>query len=116
MDESATPLPTTAAAVITELGLPNLNANDQKLLDVVAATNAFVMERHPAPTGADGQYRADHRLGAARLAAGLYRNANRPGISDNGLGATNDQAFRRATDVLIEQLLGIGRFAPPAVG
>lgn len=109
-------LPTTAEAVILELQLSNLNANDARLAEAVEASNAYVMRYHPVPTGADGEYRADHRLGAARLAAGLYRNANRPGISDNGNGATNDQAYRRATDILIEQLLQIGRFALPRIG
>lgn len=109
-------LPTTAEAVILELQLANLNPSDERLAEAVDAANAYVLRYHPAPTGADGEYRADHRLGAARLAAGLYRNANRPGISDNGNGMSNDQVYRRATDVLIEQLLQIGRFAGPRIG
>lgn len=111
--------PTTVEAVKTELGLAT-GADDTKLLALVAATNAYVRRYHPDPTDADGlpvAWPADQRLGAARLAAGLYRNSNAPGISDNGLGgAASDTAFRRATDVLIEQLLRIGRHAPPAVG
>lgn len=113
-------LPTTAAAVKLELQIPTLNDSDPKLVEAVDAANAYVLRYHPTPTDPDNPagsaYRADHRLGAARLGAGLYRNLNRPGISDNGNGATNDQAYRRATDVLIEQLLQIGRFAPPRIG
>lgn len=111
--------PTTVPAVVTELGL-SIPSNDSKLVALVAATNAYVRRYHADPIGPDGapvEWAADHRLGAAKLAAGLYRNANAPGITDNGLGgAASDQAFRRATDVLIEQLLRIGRFAPPEVG
>lgn len=110
-------MPTTAEAVKTELQIATLNANDPKLVEAVDAANAYVLRYHPKPTEPDGSvYRADHRLGAARLAAGLYRNANRPGISDNNNGMSNDQAYRRATDILIEQLLQIGRFAPPRIG
>lgn len=111
--------PTTPELVTLELGLQHLNPNDKQLAEVVAATNAFVRRYHSDPLDADGQpveWGADKRLGAARLAAGLYRNANAPGVSDNGFGATSDVAFRRATDILIEQLLRIGRFAPPRVG
>lgn len=111
--------PTTVAAVKLELGLAT-GADDTKVTALVAATNAYVRRYHTDPTDADGapvEWRDDYRLGAAKLAAGLYRNANAPGITDNGLGgAASDTAFRRATDVLIEQLLRIGRFAPPAVG
>ena len=62
------------------------------------------------------EWDASARLGAAKLAANLYTNRNAPGISENSLGQSTDQAYRRATDVLIEQLLRIGRFAPPSVG
>lgn len=110
-------LPTDAAAVGVQLQLPNVNTNDQKLKDATDAANAFVLRSHPEPTAADGEkWRADHRLGAAMLGANLYRNANRPGVSDNGFGVSSDQAYRRATDILIEQLLQIERFAPPRVG
>jgi len=111
--------PTTVAAVKVELGLAT-GADDTKLVALVAATNAYVRRYHSDPLGPDGapvEWSADKRLGAARLAAGLYRNSNAPGITDNGLGgAASDTAFRRATDVLIEQLLRIGRHAPPSVG
>lgn len=109
--------PTDAAAVVEELQLPHLNESDKRLQRAVKAANAFVLRSHPEPTGEDGEtWNEDHALGAAMLAANLYRNANRPGVSDNGLGMSNDQAYRRATDVLIEQLLQIERYAPPRVG
>jgi len=112
--------PTTAEAVKLELGMPNIPANDIRLVGIVAATNAYVRRYHSDPLDEAGEplpWPDDMRLGAARLAAGLYRNANSPGITDNGLGsAVSDTAFRRVTDVLIEQLLRIGRHAPPMIG
>lgn len=103
----------TAAAVKTELAL-TAPADEPKLLDAVAAAAAFVARYHTAP--ADNQpWPADYRLGAVKLAANLYRNSNSPGVSE-AFGGAGDQAFRRATDVQIEQLLRIGRFAAPLVG
>lgn len=110
-------LPTTAAAIADELQLPEINRNDARLKMAADAANDYVLRYHPEPTAADGEkWRADHRLGAALLGAGLYRAANRSGISDNGLGMSNDQAYARATDVRIEQLLQIERFAIPRIG
>ena len=110
--------PTTAEAVKLELGL-SIPANDVKLTDAVAAANGYVRRYRDEPLDAAGnliEWDASARLGAAKLAANLYRNRNAPGISEGNLGQSNDQAYRRATDVLIEQLLRIGRFAPPSVG
>lgn len=110
-------LPTSAEAVAEELQLPEMNRNDSRLKRAVAAANEYVLRYHPEPTAKDGEkWRADHQLGAAMLGAGLYRQANRAGISDNGLGMSNDQAYARATDVRIEQLLQIERHAIPRVG
>lgn len=103
----------TPAAVKTELAL-TAPADDPKLLTCVEATKAFVARYHTAPAD-DAAWPADYQLGAVKLAANLYRNSNSPGISE-AFGATSDVAYRRATDVQIEQLLRIGRFAPPAVG
>lgn len=111
--------PTTAEAVKIELGL-QIPSNDGKLGNAVAAANEYVRRYHADPVDAAGtpiEWPASYRLGAAKLAAGLYRNANAPGITDNGLGGPGaDTTFRRATDVLIEQLLRIGRFSPPRIG
>lgn len=111
--------PTNVEAVKVELGL-QIPANDGKLVAAVEAANEYVRRYHADPVDAAGnaiEWPATRRLGAAKLAAGLYRNANAPGITDNGLGGpVSDTAFRRATDVLIEQLLQIGRFAKPEIG
>ncbi len=104
---------TNAAAVKEELAL-TAPADDPKLASAVAATISYVNRYHTAP--ADGaEWPADYRLGAAKLAANLYRNANSPGVGE-AFGVSNDVAYRRATDVQIEQLLRIGRFAAPVVG
>ena len=104
---------TTPAEVKAELGL-TVDVNDAALLDAVSAAQAYVLRYHDAP--ADGEeWPDDYRLGAKRLAGGLYRNANSPGVSE-AFGISSDTAYRRATDVQIEQLLRIGRFAPPMVG
>jgi len=112
--------PTTAAAVKLELGMPNIPENDVRLQSLVKATNAYIRRYHTDPVDGAGlpvEWPDDKRLGAARLAAGLYRDQNKPGITDNGLGGQiPDSAFRRVTDVLIEQLLRIGRFSPPEIG
>ena len=112
--------PTTAEAVRLEAGQPNMPINDVRLVSVVKATNAYVRRYHKDPLDELGQpveWPDDMRLGAARLGAGLLRDQNKPGITDNGLGGQiPDSAFRRVTDVLIEQLLRIGRFAPPQIG
>jgi hypothetical protein len=111
--------PTTAELVRIELGL-QIPTNDSKLLTYVAAANEYVRRYHTDPVDAAGtpiEWPASYRLGAAKLAAGLYKNSNAPGITDNGLGGpVSDTQYRRATDVLIEQLLRIGRFAPPRIG
>lgn len=103
----------TPAAVIADLAL-TVPVTDPALVACVDAAKAFVARYHDDPAeGAD--WPADYRLGALRMAGGLYRNANSPGISE-AFGGISDTAYRRATDVQVEQLLRIGRFAPPAVG
>lgn len=52
--------------------------------------------------------------GAVQLAAGLYRDRATPGIAEGWESAGN--VFARLTDVRIEQLCRIGRFAPPKIG
>lgn len=74
-----------------------------------AAATAYVIRHH----GARAAWPADYQLGAIRLAAGLYRDKANPGVAEP-FGGTN--VLRRATDVQIEQLLQIGRFALPEVG
>lgn len=106
------PAVTDAGAVKAELAL-TAPADDPKLAAAVAATIAYVARYHSEPTS--GEWPADYQLGAAKLAANLYRNANSPGVGE-AFGISNDTAYRRATDIQIEQLLRIGRFAAPVVG
>ena len=63
--------------------------------------------------GQQTEWPADVRLGALRLAAGLYRDKARPGVVE---AFSQENTHRRATDIQIEQLLRIGRFAEPQVG
>ncbi|GAB2558778.1 hypothetical protein [Leucobacter ruminantium] len=74
-----------------------------------AAAIAYVVRHH----GALEAWPADYQLGALRLAAGLYRDKANPGTTDP---FGNANVHRRATDIQIEQLLEVGRFARPRVG
>lgn len=108
--------PTTVEAVEAELDL-KVPANSTRMAQVVAVANGYVRRTHRDPVDSDGvpvEWPADKKLGAARLAAGIYRDANAPGISEGQFGgAVQESARRRVTDIAIEQLLQIGRFAPP---
>ncbi len=73
------------------------------------AAIAYVERFH----GIRDKWPADYQLGAVRLAAALYRDKANPGATDP-FGTGN--VLRRATDVQIEQLLQVGRFAAPEVG
>lgn len=110
--------PVTVAEATKELDLKT-GLDASRLQEVVDVTNVYVRRRHADPVGPDGlpvPWPADYRLGAARLAAGLYRDANAPGISESQFGGAVAEAIkRRVTDIAIEQLLEIGRFAGPQV-
>lgn len=108
------PAVTTPELVADELSL-SAPADNAKLARAVAAAVAYVARYHSEPVGDGAAWPMDYVLGATKLAANLYRNANAPGVAE-AFGATADTAYRRATDVQIEQLLRIGRFAPPMVG
>lgn len=58
---------------------------------------------------------ADQRLGALLLAVGLFRDKATPGVIEQ-YGGIERAAYRRATDIQIEQLLRIGRHALPVIG
>lgn len=73
------------------------------------AATAYVERFH----GKRDEWPADYRLGALRLAAGLYRDKANPGITEP---FSSGNVMRRATDIQIEQLLELGRFAMPKVG
>lgn len=85
----------------------NINADDLELAR--EAAYAYVIRAH----GVRETWPADYILGAIRLAAGLYRDKANPGVTEP-FGSQN--VHRRATDIQIEQLLEIGRFAPPRIG
>lgn len=107
------PAVTTAELVKEELSL-TAPAENAKLAQSVAAAVSYVARYHREPTEGTA-WPADYVLGATKLAANLYRNANAPGVGE-AFGVSSDTSFRRATDVQIEQLLRIGRFSRPMVG
>lgn len=76
------------------------------------AAEAYVLRYLTEP--ADG-WTADQRLGALLLAVGLYRDKATPGVIEQ-YGGIERAAYRRATDIQIEQLLRIGRHALPVIG
>lgn len=84
-----------------------INADDLALAR--DAAYAYVVRAH----GVLESWPADYKLGAIRLAAGLFRDKANPGVTEP-FGQQN--AHRRATDIQIEQLLELGRFAPPRIG
>lgn len=98
----------TAQDVLT---LTDVNAapTDPKLAAIVSATNAYVTRYK-----GDGKWTPDTLLGAAQLARGLWRDGYTPAVGEGWEQQVN--VFARLTDVKIEQLLRIGRFAPPKVG
>lgn len=82
--------------------------------DVVLAREAayaYVTRYHDLPGEAGWPY--DYRLGAVKLTASLYRDKASPGVVEP---FSSGNVYKRATDIEIEQLLRIGRFALPGVG
>lgn len=90
-------------------GTPGAVINDKDLALARDAAYAYVLRFHEDRE----TWPADFTLGAIRLAAGLYRDKANPGVTEP-FGSSN--TLRRATDVQIEQLLQIGRFAAPGIG
>ncbi|MFJ2370876.1 hypothetical protein [Microbacterium sp. NPDC087665] len=95
-------------AVRAACGLP-ASGEDGELTRAIAAARAYVERYH----GVRATWPDDYRLGAIRLATGLYRDAAQKGMAEP-FGQSN--TARRATDIEIEQLLRIGRFAGPQIG
>ena len=97
----------------SELGGQGLDP--EKVTRAKDAAIAFVLRRKADPTETDpaGTWPADFKLGALRLAVGLYRDALKPGVAEP---FAQGNVYARATDVQIEQLLQIGRFSLPEVG
>ncbi|WP_217182607.1 hypothetical protein [Streptomyces sp. AC495_CC817] len=103
-----TPLIDEGAARVA-CGLPATGEPDAELTRAIAAATAYVERYH----GQRDEWPDDYRLGALRLATGLYRDAAQKGLTEP-FGTSN--TARRATDIEIEQLLRIGRFALPQIG
>ena len=98
----------TPARLLALTGIPG-SADDERIRAAVEAANAYVRRYR-----GDVPWTADMELGAAKLAAGLVRDGYKPTIGEGW--EQNGNVFARVTDVEIEQLLRIGRFAPPVVG
>ncbi|MCT2043400.1 hypothetical protein M3D15_08690 [Pseudoclavibacter alba] len=85
------------------------DASDALTLAAEAATEYIKRYR-----GDEKAWGADVEKGAYLLAANLYRDNASTGIAEGW--ETQGNPFARATDIRIEQLCRIGRFAPPKVG
>ena len=105
-DEPLTAL--TPARLIALAGV-RAAADDPRIVGICDATSAYVRRYH-----GEQPWTADTELGAAFLARGLWRDGHTPAIGEGW--EQNANVFARLTDVRIEQLLRIGRFAPPVVG
>lgn len=89
--------------------LPDTGGAPGERAAAVEAANAYVERYRPG-----GEWTAETLLGAAMLARGIIRDGYTPAIGEGW--EQNASVFARLTDVRIEQLLRLGRFAPPKVG
>lgn len=87
-------------------------AGDPDLILACNAADAYVRRYLDEP---DTGWTADQKLGGLLLAVGLYRDKATPGVIEQ-YGTIERAAYRRATDIQIEQLLRIGRYAKPVIG
>lgn len=103
--------PLTALTPARLIALAGVKArpDDSRLVGLCEATTAYVNRYREGR-----EWTADTELGAAYLARGLWRDGHTPSIGEGWEQQGN--VFARLTDIKIEQLLRIGRFAPPAVG
>lgn len=92
-----------------ELGLPAGGPDDPRLDLAIDAATEYITRYKGTPAA----WKADYRLAGVRLAVGLYRDAAKVGITE---AFASSSTYKRATDVQIEQLLQIGRYAAPQVG
>lgn len=106
--------PTTVPETKVQLSIED-SRDDDRLADIVAAVNSLVRRMAVAreAVGAD-VWPAHIKLGAAMLAARLFRRKNSPaGVESFGaLGAT----YVMRNDPDIAQLLRLGNYQPPQVG
>lgn len=88
----------------------------------VAATTAYVARYHDTPyvdPTADPlvvAWPADYKAGAVKLAASLVRSGFSATLNSDPADPLVQSSLGRLTDVEIEQLLEIGRFATPRIG
>jgi hypothetical protein len=111
---SPTPAPPTSATAVREwLQLTGeQSADEAKVADYVAATNALVSRFCTPET--DGSWGPDVHLGARMLAGRLYRRRNNPaGMAEF---AAEGPVFIQRNDPDIAMLLRIGAYTPPRVG
>lgn len=88
----------------------------------VAATKAYVARYHDTPyvdpTGDPlvVNWPYDYKLGAVKLATALVKSGFSAAINADPSDPLVQSSLGRLTDIEIEQLLEIGRFATPLVG
>lgn len=93
------------------LGINTVPAPDSNAMFDLAANAAtdYVTDK----LGEQEMWSARQRLGAVKLAAGLFRDQAQVGLVE---ALSDMNVRRRATDIEIEQLLRIGRYELPGVG
>lgn len=105
-----------SATLVTEEALKGLlgpGADNEQVKLCVEATEAYVERYLGARDEQRPTWSSAEQLGARKLARNLYRDSMQSGIA---APYEEPGMFKRATDVEIEQLLRIGRYAPPRVG
>lgn len=109
----------TDSDVIAALG-DTTGIEDETITLAVMATIDYVGRYHSTPmTDAEPPTVAwpySYKLGAVKLASGLVRGGLSAALGENEpTDMFSNQAFERVTDISIEQLLRIGRFALPRI-
>jgi hypothetical protein len=82
--------------------------------DLIAAPVGWLAQPVDATTGEAQPWPARHVLGATMLAGRLWRRRNSPAGVESFAGDAAVYVSRNDPDVA--QLLGLGAYAPPAVG
>jgi len=106
--------PTTPALVWSWLQQPEDTPPPPEFLLSVAATNRLVLRWLPTPAGPDATWPADHTQGTTILAGRQWRRRNSPSGVETA-GAAGPMYVRRS-DPDVAMFLGLGEYAPPAVG
>lgn len=108
------PPATSTALVAGHLGVHATDPEADELAAPVAAVNAWVAHHLADRRTAGGGWPEYIATGATMLAARIYRRRNSPA----GVEAFNEMGpvYVQRNDPEVAQLLGLGRWAPPAVG